>query len=153
MSLIFSKIGHLKWQYLFKSEVMCGQVWWPILWICALHLTHPSAHTAVNTHLEQCNIDNVSASKTLDGTCKSENNFYHQWIRCQSSTRIPLNCVNSEFVCVIIFEKTNDCQLIHMPLFQVWTFSTRSTCSMAQSLNFAQKPAALLCLRGHGKIK
>ncbi len=24
----------------------CGQVWWPILGICALHLTHPSAHTA-----------------------------------------------------------------------------------------------------------
>ncbi len=30
----------------------CGQVWWPILGICALHLTHPSAHThtVVNTH-------------------------------------------------------------------------------------------------------
>ncbi len=28
-----------------------GQVWWPILWICALHSTHPSAHyTAVSTH-------------------------------------------------------------------------------------------------------
>ncbi len=27
-----------------KSEVMCGQVWWPILGICALHLTHASAH-------------------------------------------------------------------------------------------------------------
>ncbi len=39
------------------SEVTCGQVWWPILWICALHLTHPSAHTqqwthTVNTHPE-----------------------------------------------------------------------------------------------------
>ncbi len=39
---------------------MYGQVWWPILWICALHLTHPSAHThssehthTVNTHPEQ----------------------------------------------------------------------------------------------------
>ncbi len=29
----------------------CGQVWWPILGICALHLTHPKCtHTAVNTH-------------------------------------------------------------------------------------------------------
>ncbi len=28
-----------------ESEVTCGQVWWPILGICALHLTHPSAHT------------------------------------------------------------------------------------------------------------
>ncbi len=27
------------------------QVWWPILGICALHLTHPKCtHTAVNTH-------------------------------------------------------------------------------------------------------
>uniref|UniRef100_A0A672RVZ7 glutaminase n=1 Tax=Sinocyclocheilus grahami TaxID=75366 RepID=A0A672RVZ7_SINGR len=31
---------------------MCGQVWCPILEICALHLTHPSAHTlvVVNKH-------------------------------------------------------------------------------------------------------
>ncbi len=28
-----------------------GQVWWPILGICALHLSHPKCtHTAVNTH-------------------------------------------------------------------------------------------------------
>ncbi len=33
-----------------KVKVTCCQVWWPILGICALHLTHPSAHTAVNTH-------------------------------------------------------------------------------------------------------
>ncbi len=32
------------------SEVTKGQVWWPILWICALQLTHPKCtHTAVNT--------------------------------------------------------------------------------------------------------
>ncbi len=34
-------------------EVKCGQVWWPILRICALRLTHPKCthtHTAVNTH-------------------------------------------------------------------------------------------------------
>ncbi len=30
-----------------ESEVTCGQVW-PILWICALHLTHP-----VHTHTQQ----------------------------------------------------------------------------------------------------
>ncbi len=30
------------------------QVWWPILRICALYLTHPKCtHTAVNTHPEQ----------------------------------------------------------------------------------------------------
>ncbi len=37
-----------------ESEVMCGQAWWPILRICALHSTHPSAHThTMNTHPEQ----------------------------------------------------------------------------------------------------
>ncbi len=33
-----------------ESEVTCGQVCGPILWICALHLTHPSAHTQQWTH-------------------------------------------------------------------------------------------------------
>ncbi len=35
------------------QDVTCGQVWCPILGICALHLTHPSAHTQqweVNKH-------------------------------------------------------------------------------------------------------
>ncbi len=33
------------------SDVTYDQVWWPILGICALHLTHPKCtHTAVNTH-------------------------------------------------------------------------------------------------------
>ncbi len=32
-------------------DVTYDQVWWPILGICALHLTHPKCtHTAVNTH-------------------------------------------------------------------------------------------------------
>ncbi len=35
----------------FLIFVTCGQVWLPILEICALHLTHPKCtHTAVNTH-------------------------------------------------------------------------------------------------------
>ncbi len=34
--------------------VTYGQVWWPILGICALQLTHPKCtYTAVNTHPEQ----------------------------------------------------------------------------------------------------
>ncbi len=33
-----------------RGEVVCGQVWWPILGICALHLTHPSAHTHSSEH-------------------------------------------------------------------------------------------------------
>ncbi len=37
-----------------ESNVTYGQVWWPILGISALHLTHPNCtHTAVNTHPEQ----------------------------------------------------------------------------------------------------
>ncbi len=35
----------MKW-----SEATCGQIWWPILGICALHLTHPNAHTQQWTH-------------------------------------------------------------------------------------------------------
>ncbi len=31
-------------------EVVCGQVWWPILGICPLHLTLPSAHSQQWTH-------------------------------------------------------------------------------------------------------
>ncbi len=44
-----------------NNNVMYCQVWWPILEISPLHLTHPSAHTqqwvvnthTVNTHPEQ----------------------------------------------------------------------------------------------------
>ncbi len=49
-----SKVPSVKPLY-FESEsgVTCGQVWLPILRICALHLTHPKCtHTAVNTHRE-----------------------------------------------------------------------------------------------------
>ncbi len=38
-----------------ESDMTYGQVWWPILGICALQLTHPKCtHTAVNTLPEQC---------------------------------------------------------------------------------------------------
>ncbi len=34
-----------------KNDVIYGQVWWPILGICALHLTHPKCtHTHTHTH-------------------------------------------------------------------------------------------------------
>ncbi len=43
-------LGHL-YDSESESEVTYDQVWWPILGICALHLTHPKCtHTAVNTH-------------------------------------------------------------------------------------------------------
>ncbi len=45
-----------------KVKVTYGQVWLPILGICALQLTHPKCtHTAVNTHLEQWAAINVAA--------------------------------------------------------------------------------------------
>ncbi len=41
---------HIQIYQINKSEVTCGQVWCPILGICALHLTHPSAKTQQWTH-------------------------------------------------------------------------------------------------------
>ncbi len=38
------------WEREREREVVCGQVWWPILGICPLHLTHPSAHSQQWTH-------------------------------------------------------------------------------------------------------
>ncbi len=36
------------------KEVVCGQVWWPILGICPLHLTiQVHTHSSEHTHLEQ----------------------------------------------------------------------------------------------------
>ncbi len=40
-----------KWKWKSESDVTYDQVWWPILGICVLHLSHPKCtHTAVNTH-------------------------------------------------------------------------------------------------------
>ncbi len=39
-----------------ESDMTYSQVWWPILGIRALHLTHPKCtHTAVNTHTHTVN--------------------------------------------------------------------------------------------------
>ncbi len=52
-------INHLRWIYIYRyttqreSDLTYGQVWWLILRICALQLTHTQSahtHTAVNTH-------------------------------------------------------------------------------------------------------
>ncbi len=44
--LAFKFVFIMKW-----SEVTWSEVWWPILGICALHLTHPKCtHISVNTH-------------------------------------------------------------------------------------------------------
>ncbi len=44
-SNFLSHRSEVKWSEVKWSEVTCGQVWRPILGICALHLTHPSART------------------------------------------------------------------------------------------------------------
>ncbi len=48
---------------------MYCQVWWPILEIGALHLTHPSAHTqqwVVNTHTVNTHLDQWAAIAIID---------------------------------------------------------------------------------------
>ncbi len=48
---IYSIYTHTHIYVKVNVKVTCGQVWWPILRICALHLSHPQCtHTAVNTH-------------------------------------------------------------------------------------------------------
>ncbi len=45
-----------------ESDVTYSQVWWPILGICALHLTHPTCtHTAVNTHTVNTHMEQWAA--------------------------------------------------------------------------------------------
>ncbi len=43
----------LKWKKKSESDVTCGQVWLPVLGICALHLTHPKCTHTPWTHGEQ----------------------------------------------------------------------------------------------------
>ncbi len=57
MKSLFAKTDNLYicfYVIMFWSEVTYDQVWWSILGICALRLTHPKCtHTAVNTHPDQ----------------------------------------------------------------------------------------------------
>ncbi len=64
-----------------ERKVTCGQVWCPILGICALHLTHSSAHTQqwevnkhththnVNTHPEQWAANAAAPEEQLGVRC------------------------------------------------------------------------------------
>ncbi len=50
-SVVVLKVERALYIQNWQSDVTYGQVWWPILGICALQLTHPKCtHTAVNTH-------------------------------------------------------------------------------------------------------
>ncbi len=64
----------------------CGQKWWPILGICALHLTHPSAHThTVNTHRSSGQPYCCGARVTIGGSVScsrvSPQSWYWRWKR------------------------------------------------------------------------
>ncbi len=53
--------------------MVCGQVWWPILGICALHLTHPSAHTQkFIAYLEQWAANTAAPGEQLGVRCLAQ---------------------------------------------------------------------------------
>ncbi len=67
-----------------ESYVICDQVWWPILGICALHLTNPKcAHThrehtpgAVGSHL-LCRAASCGAGEQLGVRCLAQGHLSH----------------------------------------------------------------------------
>ncbi len=66
-----------------EREVVCGQVWWPILGICPLHLTHPSAHSQQWTHTRSSGQPFCSARGAVGGSvpCSrvSPQSWYWRW--------------------------------------------------------------------------
>ncbi len=62
---------------------MCGQVWWPILGICPLHLTHPSAHSQQWTHTRSSGQPCCGARGAVGGSvpCSrvSPQSWYWRW--------------------------------------------------------------------------
>ncbi len=66
-----------------RGEVVCGQVWWPILRICPLHLTHPSAHSQQWTHTRSSGQPCCGARGAVGGSvpCSrvSPQSWYWRW--------------------------------------------------------------------------
>ncbi len=66
-----------------EREVVCGQVWWPILGICPLHLTHPSAHSQQWTHTRSSGQPYCGARGAVGGSvpCSrvSPQSWYWRW--------------------------------------------------------------------------
>ncbi len=62
---------------------MCGQVWWPILGICPLHLTHPSAHSQQWTYTRSSGQPCCGARGAVGGSvpCSrvSPQSWYWRW--------------------------------------------------------------------------
>ncbi len=63
--------------------MVCGQVWWPILGICPLHLTHPSAHSQQWTHTRSSGQPYCGARGAVGGSvpCSrvSPQSWYWRW--------------------------------------------------------------------------
>ncbi len=63
--------------------MVCGQVWWPILGICPLHLTHPSAHSQQWTHTRSSGQPFCGARGAVGGSmpCSrvSPQSWYWRW--------------------------------------------------------------------------
>ncbi len=79
MGLLSLSLGERKGE----REVVCGQVWWPILGICPLHLTHPSAHSQQWTHTRSSGQPCCGARGAVGGSvpCSrvSPQSWYWRW--------------------------------------------------------------------------
>ncbi len=88
------------------KDMMCGQVWCPILGVCALHLTHPSAHTQqwdmkkhthTHTHCEhppwavgcQCCGTRGAVGGSVPCSRVSPQSWYWEWRECWPFTPPP----------------------------------------------------------------
>ncbi len=70
-----------------ERKGVCGQVWWPILGICALHLTHPSAHTHSSEHTpgavgSQCCGARGAVGGSVPCSRVSPQLWYWRWREC-----------------------------------------------------------------------
>ncbi len=93
-----------------KKNVMYCQVWWPILEIGALHLTHPSAHTAVSSEHTHTHTHTEHAPRAVGSHCSSARgaiggsvpcsrapqSWYCRWRECCSFTIPTFNSCRCE---------------------------------------------------------
>ncbi len=81
--IYFFLFKYLKGKRKGEREVVCGQVWWPILGICPLHLTHPSAHSQQWTHTRSSGQPYCGARGAVGGSvpCSrvSPQSWYWRW--------------------------------------------------------------------------
>ncbi len=82
------------------KDVTCGQVRWPILGICVLHLTHPSAHTqqwVVNKHTHTHTHTHTHREHTPGADSeKIQTCFKSQQHKCSCITLQQQHCFNKK---------------------------------------------------------